>query len=170
MYRSTNCKLLKDITFNVMRDESRHVSFGHVFLGPVFADMHPDDREDCADFAFAAVSHLLKATQGGTNASDTDPGFLMVLDNCDIDRDDFFKGLKEAEESGVMQELPPGQIHSLNDLMMPALSRVGLITERTRKLYEEAGIPVNEDLEILNKMEGGKTDEALLAEVTDAAE
>ena len=32
MYQATNCPLLKKLTFNVMRDESRHVSFGHVFL------------------------------------------------------------------------------------------------------------------------------------------
>ncbi len=37
MYRTTTCELLKKLTFNVMRDESRHVSFGHVYLGPVIA-------------------------------------------------------------------------------------------------------------------------------------
>ena len=31
MYRQTTCPLLKQITFNVMRDEARHVSFGHTY-------------------------------------------------------------------------------------------------------------------------------------------
>ena len=34
------------MTFNVMRDESRHVSFGQSYLTPVIAKMHPDEVED----------------------------------------------------------------------------------------------------------------------------
>ena len=56
---------------------------------------------------------------------------------------------------GVMTQLPPGQIHSLDDLMLPAIARVGLITPRVRKKYEEAGIKVSEDMRILHQMEGG---------------
>ncbi len=170
MYRTTSCPLLKDITFNVMRDESRHVSFGHVFLGPVIKNMHPDDVEDCAEFAFNAVKHLLTATAGGTGASDTDPGFLLVLKNCNIDPKDFFASIKEGEDAGIFSETPPGQIHSVKDLMMPALARVGLITERTRSFYEQANIPLWEDTTILTRMEDGKTDEALLNEAVAAAE
>ena len=39
--------------------------------------------------------------------------------------------------------------------MLPALARVGLLTPSVRKKYEEAGIPITEDLRILNEMEGG---------------
>jgi hypothetical protein len=78
-----------------------------------------------------------------------------VLKNSEIDPDDFFKGLEEAAELGVMTDLPPGQIHSLDDLMIPAIARVGLITPRVRKKYEEAGIKVSEDMRILQQMEGG---------------
>ena len=67
----------------------------------------------------------------------------------------FFKGLEEAADMGVMTQLPPGQIHSLDDLMLPAIARVGLITPRVRKKYEEAGIKVSEDMRILHQMEGG---------------
>ena len=51
--------------------------------------------------------------------------------------------------------LPPGQIHSLKDLMLPALARVGLLTPTARKKYAEVGIPVFEDLRVLQAMEGG---------------
>ena len=155
MYRTTQCELLKKLTFNVMRDESRHVSFGHAYLGPVIAKLHKDEVEDLADFAFQAVSILAHGGTAGTIASRVDPGFMQVLHNSNIDPDDFFKGLKEAESMGITQELPPGQIHSMKDLMMPALARVGLLTPTVRKKYEEAGIPVFDDPRVLQEMEGG---------------
>ncbi len=155
MYRTTQCDLLKKLTFNVMRDESRHVSFGHAYLGPVIAKLKEDEVEDLADFAFQAVSILAHGGTAGTLASQIDPGFLAVLDNSGIDHKDFFKGLQEAQEAGITQELPPGQIHSVKDLMMPALARVGLLTPTVRKKYEEAGIPVFDDPRVLQAMEGG---------------
>lgn len=158
MYHVTNCPLLKAITFNVMRDESRHVSFGHVFLGPVIKKLDEAAREDLADFAFNAVYLIVQGTQvggGQTLASRADPGFMEVLKNSEIDPDDFFKGLDEAAGMGILADFPPGQIHSLKDLMLPALHRVGLITPRVQKKYEEAGIDVSTDLRILHQMEGG---------------
>lgn len=155
MYRTTQCDLLKKLTFNVMRDESRHVSFGHAYLGPVIAKLHPDEVEDLADFAFQAVNILAHGGTGGTLASRVDPGFMQVLENSNIDPDDFFKGMAEAEAEGITQELPPGQIHSVKDLMLPALARVGLLTPTVRKKYEEVGIPIFEDPRVLQAMEGG---------------
>lgn len=156
MYRTTQCELLKQLTFNVMRDESRHVSFGHAYLGPVIAKLPEEEVEDLAEFAFQAVSILAEgqaaATRGGAQV---DPGFLAVLENSNIDPKDFFKGMAEAEAAGITQELPPGQIHSVKDLMLPALARVGLLTPTVRKKYAEAGIPIFEDLRVLQAMEGG---------------
>jgi hypothetical protein len=156
MYRTTQCELLKKLTFNVMRDESRHVSFGHAYLGPVIAKLPEDEVEDLADFAFQAVSILANSGgTAGTIASRIDPGFMQVLVNSNIDPEDFFKGLEQAEAQGLAQELPPGQIHSVKDLMMPALARVGLLTPTVRKKYEEVGIPVYDDPRVLEAMEGG---------------
>jgi len=156
MYRTTQCELLKQLTFNVMRDESRHVSFGHAFLGPVIAALPEDEREDLADFAFQAVSILAQgAGTSNTLASRVDPGFMEVLYNCNLDPDDFFKGVQEAHEAGITQELPAGQIHAMKDLMLPALARVGLLTPTARKKYDEAGIPIFDDPRVLHAMEGG---------------
>ncbi len=155
MYRNTQCELLKKLTFNVMRDESRHVSFGHAFLGPVIADLPEDEVEDLADFAFQAVNILAHSTTADTNASRADPGFMQVLENSNIDAKDFFAGLDEADSLGIAHDLPPGQIHSMKDLMMPALARVGLLTPTARKKYEDAGIPVFDDPRVLQAMEGG---------------
>lgn len=148
MYKQTNEPLLKSITFNVMRDESRHVSFGHIYLKPTIAALHPDEREDLAQFAFDAIKILIDGQTGSMDA-----GFLKVLQVSQIDPEDFAAGMREAAELGITRELPPGQIHSVKDLMMPALVRVGLVTKRSKALYEAAGIPVNEDLTILEAME-----------------
>ncbi len=166
MYRQTNCPLLKKITFNVMRDEARHVSFGHAYLGPLMQEMHDDDREDLAEFAFQAVKILMdsQAEGGGqgTIANKVDPGFLKVLEVSEIDADDFFQGLDEAAEEGITRDLPPGQVHSLKDLMIPALYRIGLITDRTAAQFEEIGVPVNTDLTVLRSMEDAKSDRNIL--------
>ncbi len=153
MYKQTQEPLLKSITFNVMRDESRHVSFGHVYLAPTVAALHPDEREDLAQFAFDAVRILMEGQVGPMDA-----GFLKVLEVSGIDPADFAAGMKEAEAAGITRDLPPGQIHSVNDLMMPALVRAGLVTPRTKGMFEAAGIPVNADLRVLEAMEDKKSD------------
>lgn len=81
---------------------------------------------------------------------------MLVLENCEIDADDFFTGLHEAEQLGITRQLPPGQIHSLENLMLPALARAGVLTPRVRSRYEKAGIPIWEDPRILHAMEGGQ--------------
>jgi hypothetical protein len=91
-----------------------------------------------------------------------DPGFLKVLEVTGIDPEDFAAGMKEAAEAGITRELPPGQIHSVNDLMMPSLVRAGLVTPRTKVQFEEAGIPVNADLTVLEAMEDRKSDANVL--------
>lgn len=158
MYRQTDEPLLKSITFNVMRDESRHVSFGHTYLTPMVKEMHQDDVEDLAQYAFDGVSILVDGQK------EIDPGFLQVLDVSGIDHGDFMAGMKEAEEMGLVNDLPPGQVHSLKDLMMPALLRAGLITPRTKELFEGIGVPVNDNLTILNAMEDAKSDQSVLNE------
>ena len=41
--------------------------------------------------------------------------------------------------------------------MMPALLRVGAVTDRTRELYKAAGIPVWDDASVLESMEDADT-------------
>lgn len=158
MYRQTDEPLLKSITFNVMRDESRHVSFGHVFLTPLVAQLHQDEVEELAQFAFDGVSILVNGQ------SEIDPGFIQVLETSGIALEDFQAGMAEARELGIDMDLLPGQVHSVNDLMLPALVRAGLITPRTKELFAGIGMPVNEDLTILNSMEDAKSDMSVLNE------
>lgn len=43
--------------------------------------------------------------------------------------------------------------------MMPALVRVGAVTDRTRELYKNANIPVWDDVRVLKSMEDNATGE-----------
>ena len=159
MRRQTTCELLRTITENVLRDEARHVAFGNVYVGETIRDMHPDEREDVAQFAFEAIRAMVE-NQGGVDGRGKrrrDPGFLKVLEESGIDPQDFLRSLIDAQQAGLRVERPPGQVHSFKDLMMPALVRVGAVTERTRALFAAEGIPVFEDASVLEAMEEAAT-------------
>ena len=161
MRKQASCPLLRTLTEYVLRDESRHVAFGNVYLRKTIADMHPDDCEDVAQFAFDAVKAMADATGGvdGKGVPKPDPGFLLVLERSGITLEDFLQGLSEAGGPGFAAHLPPGHIHAFRDLMMPALVRVGAVTDRTRELYKNANIPVWDDVRVLKSMEDNATGE-----------
>lgn len=150
MLQVTPCALLKQILIGVLRDESRHVAFGSIYVADAIRDMHPDERESVADFAFEIVNLMRKARKA--NAA-PDPGFLSVLDHAGVDRDDFWKSVAELVSSGQRFDAPRDQVHPFKHLMMPALVRVGAITERARERYKAEGIPVWEDRATLEKFE-----------------
>ncbi|MEO1935208.1 MAG: ferritin-like domain-containing protein, partial [Myxococcales bacterium] len=155
MRRTTTCDLLRKLTELVLRDESRHVAFGNLYVGEAIAEMHDDDREDVAQFAFEVIQSIANAIGGvdGTGPRQPDPGFLGVLDQVGIDHEDFIRAVVEAGTAGLNAEVPAGQVHSFKDLMLPALVRVGAVTDRSRSLFAEAGIPVWEDLSVIESME-----------------
>jgi len=157
--KQTTCDLLRELTSLVLRDESRHVAFGNLYTRETIQDMHGDDREDIAQFAFDVVKMMAEATGGvdGRGRRKPDPGFVKMLETVGIDPGDFIKSVIEAGQAGIKMERPPGQIHSFKDLMMPALVRVGAVTDRTRALFKEEGIPVWDDLTVLESMEDDDT-------------
>ena len=158
MRRSTTDPLLRQIVEYVLRDESRHVAFGTVYVGEAIAAMHPDDREDVAQFAFEAMRYMVEANGGGRRRGEVtspDPGYARVLENSDIDPSDFIAGLQEARAQGFRPSRPVGAIHSFRELMMPSLVRVGAVTDRTRHLFAEAQITVYEDTAVLAALEAG---------------
>ena len=161
MRKQATCPLLRTLTEYVLRDESRHVAFGNVYLRKTIADMHSDDREEVAQFAFDAVKAMADATGGvdGKGVPKPDPGFLLVLERSSITLEDFLRGPAEAGGPGFAAHLPPGHIHAFRDLMMPALVRVGAVTDRTRDLYKNANIPVWDDVRVLESMEDNATGE-----------
>jgi len=176
MRKQTACPLLKQVVENVLRDEARHVAFGNVYVGEAIAQMHADEREDVAQFAFEAIKAMSFASgprrdagKGGTEKENKnkegerrrgpgpDPTFLQVIVNAGIEPQDFLEGMREAREQGIKMPMTPGAIHAFEDLMMPALVRVGAVTERTRELYAAENIPVYEDTTVLERMEDADT-------------
>ncbi len=161
MRRQTNCRLLRSVVELVLRDESRHVAFGNVYVGHEIASMHADDREDVAQFAFETIRSMMGMTggPGGRGPRLRDPAFVQALEDAGIDAHDFALGMKEALEQGIRPDQEPDAIHAYRDLMMPALVRVGAVTPRTRELYEKEEIPVYEDAGVLESLEDRDTDE-----------
>jgi len=156
MRRMTGCALMRQIVEGVLRDEARHVAFGNVYVSHTIEQMDEDQREEVADFAFEAIRMMSDSTGGpdGKQRPTPDPGFREVLVKSGIDPGDFVRGLVAAREQGIRVDQQPGAVHSFKDLMMPALVRVGAVTPRSRTRYEEAGIPVYEDLAVLEALEG----------------
>ena len=155
MRRQTQCPLLYKLVELVLRDEARHVAFGNVYVSRAIAEMHPDEREDVAQFAFESIHGMMANTGGPRGAGKRlpDPGFRLALEEADIDPHDFALGMKEAHEQGIRPDQEPDAIHAYEDLMMPALVRVGAVTERSRELYREAEIPVYQDTRVLESLE-----------------
>ncbi|HET6336135.1 MAG TPA: ferritin-like domain-containing protein [Polyangiales bacterium] len=145
----TPCPLLRKLMQSVLRDESRHVAFGALYVARTIADMHPDEREDIADFAFSAVEMIVRHEV----STPPNAAFLQLLDNCSIDRDDFAKSVQELVASGEKFETPLDRVHAMRHLTLPALVRVGAVTERTRKRFAEARIQVWDDNSTLEQFE-----------------
>ncbi len=161
MRRVTGCKLLGDIVELTMRDEARHVAFGNVYVKQALSEMHPDEREDAADFALLALSAMVPTQDRGGDARSganlRDPTFIKVLQNSGIAVEDFSKAIDEARAAGISLEPRGGTINILRDLVMPALVRVGAVTDRTRAILKDRGIVLNEDTTILESLEDPKT-------------
>ena len=159
MRKSTTCDLLRTLTEGVLRDEARHVAFGNLYVREAIAEMHPDEREDIAEFAFHVVKLMSDANGGpkGDKPPAVNPGFLMMLEECNIDPAEFYTEVIEAGLGGINGDLPPGQIHSFRHVMLPALVRAGAVTDRSRELFAEAEIPVWDDLQTLQAFEANGT-------------
>jgi hypothetical protein len=154
MRRASSCETLRSVFELVLRDESRHVAFGHVYVKDALDQMHPDDREDIADFTFQVVS--MQRRRGGL--AGFDPAFAKVVEAADIDPKDFFAAVLERRASGA-RDSAPGQVHLFRDIMMPALVRVGAVTERSRERFAEAGIRIHENTTVLESLEDSETGE-----------
>ena len=150
MIAMTSCELLKEILRAVVRDESRHVAFGGLYVAEALAAMHPDDREEIADFTFEVVQ-LLRATRH--EHANAEQGFLQLLNNVGIAYEDVLRSAAEMQQSGAEVQLPSQLVHPFKHLMMPALVRVGAVTERAKERYAEVGIPVWTDRAMLERME-----------------
>jgi len=123
--RDANDPLLRKLLELVIRDEARHVAFAPLYLKKTLEDMHPDDRETLADFAYEvtlgfralAVSYFRDAA--------------VVFEKVGVSFD-------EVCESAYAQSLPRKQLDAVNAFIVPALERIGIITPRARRDFDRA--------------------------------
>jgi hypothetical protein len=124
----TRDPLLRDIIDLVIRDESRHVAFGVTYMEEFVKALPEREIADRALFAFEACVVMRERIIG------TD---VLLEWGWDVDA-----GRKRMLDSVVMQEFRK----LLFSRIVPNLSRVGLITERVRPLYDMLGVLEYENL------------------------
>jgi hypothetical protein len=122
MYAMAQEPLVKDLLKNVMRDESRHVAFGVLSLRDFYSDMPESERRDREDFTIEAC-HLMRDRLVGEDVSEA-----FGFDKAEVRR--------IVLESPVMRQFR--QLIFMR--VVPNIKRLGLLTPRVRKSFEELGI------------------------------
>lgn len=126
--RTTKDPVLKQVVELVMRDEGRHVAFGVNYLEDWIKALPEQEIEDRAEFAFQACAVMRDRLFG-----------MDVIREYGFDEEAAKKHIMDSVVIGLFREL-------LFERIMPNLKRVGLLTERMRKKYEELGALKYEDL------------------------
>ncbi len=121
--------LLKELTRYVMRDEARHVAFGVISLGDYYTSVSETDRAEREDFVFEAArlmrDRFLFQEVWEKNGMPVEECKRIALDNV---AQQLFRQLLFAK-------------------IVPAIKRIGLLSDRQRTRFEELGILKFEDAE-----------------------
>jgi hypothetical protein len=129
LYQVTQEPLLKDLIRYVMKDESRHVAFGVVSLDSFYTDMPDSELRDREDFIIYACE-LMRNRLVGHQIADV-------------------MGWNRDEVRDVVLSSPVGTAFRkmLFARVVPNLKRLGLISPRVRKAFEELDIIQFEDFD-----------------------
>jgi hypothetical protein len=129
MYMMAQEPLLKDLLKNVMRDESRHVAFGVLSLRDYYDDMPENERKDREDFLIEACT-LMRDRLVGED----------IAEHFGFDKEEV---RKIVLESPIMQEFR----RLIFMRVVPNVKRLGLVTPRVRKHFEDLRIIEFEDFD-----------------------
>lgn len=127
----TSDELLRRIVGLTSQDEARHVSYGLIYMKDELPRMPDPDRERVEDFAFAAIDALCGRRPG--------TGMLTrgaVLAEVGVD---LAKAASEIRVKLADPEFRAAQPDPFRDYVLPQLTRLGIITERTAPRYRELG-------------------------------
>ena len=129
LYQTTQEPLLKELIYNVMRDESRHVAFGVLSLSEYYDDMPANEMRDREDFIISACE-LMRNRLVGNQISDA-------------------MGWPQQEVEELVLTSPVGQAFRklLFARVVPNLKRLGLISPRVREAFEKLEIIEFEDFD-----------------------
>jgi hypothetical protein len=146
---ATGCSLLRSLLGYVTRDEARHVAFGNIYLTTEIARMHADDRASVEDFACEATRKTVSMRRGVEGMA----GFDQVLVESGLDPDDFLRSMRAEVAAGFKLSATPGSVHTLKSLIVPGIVRAGLVSDRVKPRYQEAGIKLFDDTRVLEEFE-----------------
>ncbi len=120
--QSANEPLIRSIVKMIMQDEARHVAFGVLSLKGLYEDMTESERADREDFILEA-SRLMRDR------------FLMqeVWQNLGMPVDQCLAAVKTSPIMATFQSL-------LFSKIVPNVKRLGLLTPRVRKGFEELSV------------------------------
>ena len=120
--QGTNDPVFKDMLYLIIRDEARHVTFGVNYLEEFLKTLSEDELEERAQFAYEACLVM----RGRLMSAD-------VYENFGWDKEDAQAFAQKADVANNFQ-------HLLFTRVVPNLSRIGLLTEKVRPLYDELGV------------------------------
>ncbi|MDP6377716.1 MAG: ferritin-like domain-containing protein [Pseudomonadales bacterium] len=128
--------LLKDIVTLTARDEARHVAFGIISLQHEIPKMPEEERAALEDFALLGLN-ILVGRAGDARVPGRSVGFEQPLIDAGLDPKEVVAVLTEERQSN-----PPPKTEQqplFQHYLIPNMQRVGLISDRIRPQYEEAG-------------------------------
>jgi hypothetical protein len=127
MYQLAREPLIKQLIHYVMRDEARHVAFGVLSLKDFYSEMPEPERREREEFAIEACQLMRDRLVGEE-----------IADVVGFDR----AAMREVVlESPIMQQFR----QLLFARVVPNVKRLGLLTPRVRRAFEEMGILQFED-------------------------
>jgi len=129
LYQLAQEPLLQQILQNVMRDEARHVAFGVLSLDGFYREMPAGELRDREDFLIDAC-WLMRDRLIGEEVGD-----VMGFDR------------EEVRRASLDSPLVVGFRRSLFSRVVPNIKRLGLLTPRVRRAFEEMAILEFEDLD-----------------------
>ena len=120
--QTSNDPVFRDMLYLIIRDEARHVTFGVNYLEEYRKNLSKDELEERAMFAYEA-SVVMR-------------GRLLSAEVYEK----FGWNVEESLEFQSKTDVTNNFQHLLFTRVVPNLSRIGLITDKVRPLYDELGV------------------------------
>ena len=131
MKEESNDELLRSIVELTAQDEARHVSYGLIYMKDELPRLPDPDRDRIEDFALTAVE-AMSGRRPGT-------GFTSQLQPFKEVGIDVGEAVAEMQQKVRDPEFHARQPDAFRDYVMPQLTRLGIITDRTAPKYRELG-------------------------------
>ena len=133
MKKGTRDPLLKNIVELTAQDEARHVSYGLIYMRDELPKMKEAERDRVEDFAITAVEAMVRPPGGGLGSQSE------IYADLGIDAAAAAKEMREKFRSPEFRDARP---NAFRDYVVPQLTRIDLVTDRTAQRYRDLGFEV----------------------------